>query len=184
MIRTLLCLLISISSCSVFAKSSTRAKFLVAAGVQTFLEQDEIESQYAGRVAFSPRIGIGLRSGDIFLEGGWLSNEASEGALSVKRKQTFGLLWYRYHLPALEHGEIVPFIGAALGAHFETVTTTIGSDVSDATGKPLLVAAASTGILWIVGEIFELGADFRVLASERFRPNPTVGASASLGFRF
>lgn len=161
-----------------------RPDIILSIGAEVVLEQEDIESQYAARLPALLRGGIGIKPGDILIEYTYFALSESVGNLALKRTQQTGLAWFRYHLKSLEGGAFRPFVGAAVGAQTESIENTFGSDTETNTSKLQLVGAISTGANFLFWNWLEVGGDFRILASEKSRPNPTVGATFALGARF
>lgn len=190
MIRYLLSLLLVLASSSAFAQEQSAAeggtkspRVLLATGLNALIEREDFESNYRLRAPWLVRAGFVFKSGDAFYEYSQLRQLTGEGSVDVSRVQHYQLLWYRHRINETSR-KVALFVGGGLGLQRENLTTTLNGQSTKNDGANYLLTGLSAGAYVVGSGIVEMGGELRVLASENFRPNPTIGAAVTIGLRF
>ena len=190
MIRYLLSFLLLLSNSFAFAQEPSPSesqlkspRVLVTTGLNTIIEREDFESNYRLRTPWLVRAGFVLKRGDAFYEYSQLRQLTGEGSVDVSRVQHYQLLCYRHRINEMSR-KIAFVIGGGLGLQRENLTTTLNGQSTKNDGANYLLTGLSGGAYVVGSGIIEMGAELRVLASENFRPNPTIGAAVTIGLRF
>jgi hypothetical protein len=80
-------------------------------------------------------------------------------------------------------GEFVPYIAGALGAQANSLKTELAGQSVKTNGENDFTLGVASGAFTQLSNLFETGIEFRVLASETFRPNLAIGATVFFGIR-
>ncbi len=158
-----------------------KPRVLIVAGIGAFIEQEGHEDRYQVRAPWLLRGGWVFDRGDAYYEYSRFTVTTSEGAITIRRIQHIQLLWYRHWLE--KKGNFVPYVAGALGAQANTLKTDFGSQSIKTNGENELAVGLATGAFTTFAKVYETGIEFRMLASETFRPNLAIGATLFFGIR-
>jgi hypothetical protein len=158
-----------------------KPRVLVTIGAAAFTEEEAMTDRYQVRVPWLVRGGWVFDKGDAYYEYSRFVVTTGEGAITVRRTQHMQMLWYRHWLE--KKGEFVPFVAGAIGAQANTVKTDLGAQSIKTNGESELTLGLATGAFTTLSDLFETGIEFRLLASETFRPNLAIGATVFFGIR-
>jgi hypothetical protein len=161
--------------------SVSKPRVLVHLGAAAFAEEDAMYDRYEVRIPWLVRGGWIFDKGDAFYEYSRFTVTTGEGAITIRRIQHIQMLWYRHWLE--KRGEFVPYIAGAVGAQASSIKTDFGAQTIKSNGENELALGLATGAFTMLSDLFETGIEFRLLASETFRPNLAIGATVFFGIR-
>lgn len=167
----------------VLAADSAFAKPLLGVGAGLLLEQEGRQKRFEVQAPLLARAGWEWPKIDGFLEYQTFMVDSGEGFVSVRRRlhSWLGMARYRF---SPNNGWIVPTTSLGVGAIYESVRTRVANDSVEADGKARVALVGATGVMALLNPMFNVSFDIRFIASDGLRPNPTLGATLSLGASF
>lgn len=153
---------------------------MINAGAESRLERNQ-EQNIVDRQLRSYAAGIGYSDFVFSMEYSSFKETTGQSSLIVDRTVENYILWGTWG--AGEWLSMIPYLGAGIGQSIETVDTTLLNTKSRDKGKPQWTGGGCLGLranmpyLWVTLEA-------RVLAAERWDPNPTAGFAGRVGFYF
>lgn len=163
--------------------SAAGAGPILGSGAGAIIEHEGFEKHFEVRVPWILRAGWGGNKIDSYIEYSTFSSAGGEGNFSVDRRWHSFLGWGVWKFAPVS-GWVVPTAGGSIGAIYETVLTRVGTQSVKSTGKPQLAAAGAVGALVPIRAWLDAGLDLRMVVSDGLRPNPSFGATLTLGVRF
>ncbi len=154
--------------------------FVATGGLESRLERDQ-EQNIVDRRLRGWSLGFGFSEFVFFAESSSFNESSGVGLLTVERKVENQMLWALWEGGAWS--SFIPYLGAGLGQSSEAIDTTLFGQASRDKSKPQALGGGAVGIranmpyLWLSFEV-------RVLAAERWDPNPSAGLAGRLGFYF
>jgi hypothetical protein len=154
--------------------------FAATAGLESRLERDQ-EQNIVDRSLRVWSLGLGYSDFVFFVESSSFSESSGSGALIVNRKVENQMLWTLWQGGAWN--SLIPYLGGGVGQLTETIDTTLLGQTSRDKSKPQMLGGGAVGARANMPYIW-LSIEARVLAAERWEPNPTFGWMGRLGFYF
>lgn len=154
---------------------------LVGGGLQSILERNQ-DQNYIDRRARSYFIGTGYRDFTFILEDNLFTEQTGQGALIVDRSVENTMLWGLW-TPDLNWSSFLPFLSAGIGQSVETIDTTLLATITRDRGRAQVIGGGAFGVRSNMPYVW-FSLEVRLLAAERWDPNPTVGLLGRLGLYF
>ena len=155
---------------------------LIEVGRAIVWEKSSDGLSYDSQVPWTGRVGWGFYDLDALVEYATFSKVDGEagGEIGVTERQAS--VWARKTFASSFFAK--PYVGAGLGARWESVRTRFLDQEETSYGRPRWLGAISGGAMVPIGVGFVGELEARFTSSPGYAPNPQLSASALLGYRF